>query len=334
MNRILAVLVLLVSINLVQAQPYAITAYIDSTVIKNTDYSTLQNVSYSGQGLRWMFDRRINDWEYLSAYLFNAVFDDGITTEVQVNPEFGSVVNATLEANKYAFILGQLPVCLRTEIHKVWIHQGTESFGGGFNALLIHVGMSSTYENLGILEEVLFHEATHSSLDPIHANASGWIAAQNLDAGFISNYAASNSTVEDIAESFLTWLMVRQCNRRISITDSLTISQTIPNRLNYFDNQNFAMYPICIDTNPLSVVEILKDSFDVYPNPTNGKVILEVLSAYIDKPYSIYDQLGRNVIVGTIESTMSTIDISILPAGIYILNIGQEMKQSVKIIKQ
>ena len=334
MNRTIIILVLLVSINLAQAQPYTITAYIDSTVIKNSDYSTLQSVSYSGQGWRWMFDRRINDWEYLSAYLFDVVFDDGITTEIQVNPEFVSVVNATPEAIKYAFILGQLPACLRSEVHKVWVHQGTESFGGGFNALLIHVGMSPTYENLGILEEVLFHEATHSSLDPVHTNASGWITAQNIDAGFISSYAASNPTVEDIAESFLTWLMVRQCDRRISISDSLTISQIIPNRLNYFDNQNFAMYPICIDINPLTVAEMHISVFDAYPNPTKGSLKLEVQSLYIGKPYSIYDQMGRNVLVGTIESTMSTIDISILSAGIYILNIGSEVNQLVKIIKQ
>ncbi len=334
MNRILVIFLVLVSFNLVQAQPYAITAYIDSTVIENTDYSTLQNVTYSGQGLRWMFDRRIDDWVNLSAYLFNVVFDDGITTEIQVNPEFGLVANAEVEANKYAYILGQLPACLRTEVHKVWIHQGTESFGGGFNALIIHVGMSSTYENLGILEEVLFHEATHSSLDPIHENASGWIDAQNLDTGFISDYAASNPTVEDISESLLTWLMVRQCDRRISTTDSLTISQAIPNRLNYFDNQNFVMYPMCTNINSLAGVEILPDIYDVYPNPSNGKLILEAQSTYIDKPYSIYDQLGRNVFEGTIEATISTIDISILPEGVYLLKIGKRIIQSVRITKQ
>jgi len=64
------------------AQPFSISAYIDSTVIKNSDYSTLQSVTYSGEGFRWVFDRRIDDWENLSVYLFDAIFDDGITTEM------------------------------------------------------------------------------------------------------------------------------------------------------------------------------------------------------------------------------------------------------------
>ena len=38
-----------------------------------------------------MFDRRPADWVVLNAYLFDARFDDGLSSEVQVNPEFGSV---------------------------------------------------------------------------------------------------------------------------------------------------------------------------------------------------------------------------------------------------
>lgn len=227
--------------------PYTSTAYIDSNVISTDDYSTLQSTSYTGQDMRWMFDRRIDDWEYLYAYLFDAVFDDGLTTEVQVNPEFASASNAMLEADKYAFIIGQLPACLRSQTHRIWIHQGDESFGGGFNGVLIHTGRSPEYETLGILEEVLFHETTHTALDPFYASEPDWISAQDSDCGFISTYAASSPMIEDIAESFLAWFMVRQCDRRVSVYDSLTIEQTIPNRIAFFDSKNFAMYPLCIN---------------------------------------------------------------------------------------
>jgi hypothetical protein len=37
-----------------------------------------------------MFDRRLDKSENFNAYLFNATFDDGLTAEIQVNPEFGS----------------------------------------------------------------------------------------------------------------------------------------------------------------------------------------------------------------------------------------------------
>ena len=48
-----------------------------------------------------MFDRRVEDWITVNAYLFNAQFDDGLTAEIQVNPEFGSTSAAQAEANKY-----------------------------------------------------------------------------------------------------------------------------------------------------------------------------------------------------------------------------------------
>jgi len=44
------------------------------------------------------------------------VWDDGITCEAQINPEFGAVENATIEAEKYALVVGQLPTCLREDV--------------------------------------------------------------------------------------------------------------------------------------------------------------------------------------------------------------------------
>ncbi|HKX62806.1 MAG TPA: choice-of-anchor D domain-containing protein, partial [Verrucomicrobiae bacterium] len=103
---------------------------------------------------------------------------------------------------------------------------------------------SALYEADGILEETLVHESGHTSLDPLHASASGWLAAQIADPEFISTYARDNPTREDIAESYLPWLAVRHRPHRISATLSNTIAVTIPNRLAYFDGQNFNMYPI------------------------------------------------------------------------------------------
>ncbi len=176
------------NLSLAKGQPYTITAYIDSTVITHSDVSSLQSLVYSGQGMNWVFDRRVDDWTYINTYLFDITYDDGIAAQIQVNPEFGSVAVATSEAQKYGFIMGQLPACLRIEVNKIWIHQGTESFGGGFNAVLIHTGQSAVYEALGILEEVLYHETTHSALDLGHVTSTGWLNAQNSDSGFISTY--------------------------------------------------------------------------------------------------------------------------------------------------
>ena len=96
----------------------------------------------------------------------------------------------------------------------------------------------------GILEEALVHEACHTSLDLDHGNAKGWRVAQKADDEFISTYAKDYPKREDIAESFLTWLVVRHLSDRVSESHAKKILKAIPNRIKYFDEQEFDMYPI------------------------------------------------------------------------------------------
>ena len=130
-------------------------------------------------------------------------------------------------------------------IDQIWVHKGVNPFGGGNNSVLIHTGQSVLYENDGILEETLVHEAAHTSLDAAHSAATGWTHAQIADGNFISTYAQNNPTTEDIAETFLLWLAVRHRAAQLSLADYNTITQTVPNRLLYFDNQNFNLNPFC-----------------------------------------------------------------------------------------
>jgi hypothetical protein len=227
-----------------EASPFGGTIFIDPDIITSADATTSIGVTDQGTGQRWMFDRRVNNFVFQTAYLFEATFSDGLAIEVQVNLEFGSAANAQVEALKYATVVGRLPTVLRVDVETMWIHQGVQPFGGGNNNLLIHTGQSASYEAAGILEETFVHEAAHTSLDAAHAASPGWLQAQLNDPDFISDYAHSNPTQEDIAESFLTWLAVRHRADRISASLYNTILSTIPNRLAYFDQQNFDMFPI------------------------------------------------------------------------------------------
>ncbi len=224
--------------------PFGGTIFIDPDIITSSDPTTFQNLSFAGQGSRTMFDRRVNDWITVDAYLFNASFDDGLAAEIQVNPEFGGSDAALAEAEKYAEVIGRLPTALRNDVETVWIHKGTQPFGGGNNNLLIHIGQADLYTADGILEETFVHEAAHTSLDAAHASAPAWLAARSADPTFISTYARDFPNREDIAESFLPYLAIRYRSDRISQSLANTIMQTMPNRIAYFDNQSFDMYPI------------------------------------------------------------------------------------------
>ena len=226
--------------------PFSGTIFIDPDIITANDPTTFTGLTYSGTGSRTMYDRRNGGgWLTLEPFLFRANYNDGLEIEVQVNPEYGSVENARVQAEKYAPVIGRITTELRKDVETVWIHKGFESFGGGNNNLLIYPEWSiEYYERQGILEETLVHEGAHSSLDAYHANDADWLLAQQLDCNFISDYAKQHPIREDIAESYLTYLAVRYRSDRISPELKTKIETAIPNRIKYFDNHKFDMHPI------------------------------------------------------------------------------------------
>jgi len=213
--------------------------------ITESDPTVFSGVTYAGQGWRSMYDRRVNSAPSVYAYLFTATFSDGRpSAEIQVNPEFGRAA-AEIEAAKYGASIGRLPNVLRRDVGKVMIHKGLEKFGGGGGGILIHTGYAEdVYIPDGILEETLAHEAAHTSLDADHASSPGWLQAQIDDGDFISEYSRDYPNREDIAESFVPYMAIRYRSNRISVEDYNTITTQIPNRIAYFDAQNFDMAPI------------------------------------------------------------------------------------------
>ena len=225
------------------AQPFYGTIFDSPDVITSQSPSAFIRASYTGRGNVTMFDRRTNNWEQNNAFLFLVEWDDGLTSVAQINSEFGTVEAAAIEAQKYGFVIGQLPRCLRVDVDAIWVHKGTELFGGGNRSILIHTGQTALYEADGILEEVLVHEASHTSLDEYHYANPLWTAARDADNAFISTYAQDHPLREDIAESFLPWLAVTFAKDRVSQEYYTKVTQTIPHRLQYFSNQNFDLYP-------------------------------------------------------------------------------------------
>jgi hypothetical protein len=240
---------------------------VSTTVITSTDRSTTVSTTYVGQFPRTLYDRRPNNWVTVNAYVFNTVFDDGLQTEIAVNPEFG-LTGATAQANKYGTEIGRLPNVLRSGVEMVGIHAGVYPFGGGLvdlshRGITVHTGQGdqyATYPAGSVLEEALLHEATHAKLQS-RSNTAGWLAAQAADPEYISTYARDSVDTqgihtEDIAESFLPWLAVRYQRDRISQSTYNTITATIPHRLDYFDNQSFNMYPFVPVPEPTAVLAV------------------------------------------------------------------------------
>ena len=227
--------------------PFSGTVWLDNDIIKATDPTTYRGVTYKGRGVRTMYDRRFGgSWIKNNAYLFSAVFRKGKAkriTEVQVNSEFKSMSAAKMQVVKYMRALGRIPYMLLKDADTVWIHNGVEGFGGGNRNYLIYAEEGDNLIRSGFLEEVFVHEGGHTSLDP-HYYDSKWECAQEADVNFISTYAKDHPYREDHAESFLMWMALRYRPERISKDVQDKIKKAIPNRLQYYDDQSFSVYPV------------------------------------------------------------------------------------------
>ena len=71
--------------------------------------------------------------------------------------------------------------------------------------------------------------------------------------------------------------------------------------------------------------ETKENGFTIYPNPTNGVLFVETLRATSlpDPTYRITNLMGQNLLQGSINAENQRIDISMLPAGMYFISVGE-----------
>jgi hypothetical protein len=98
------------------------------------------------------------------------------------------------------------------------------------------------------------------------------------------------------------------------------------------------LYPYSFSLNSkfTGISDLVNDrNIQVYPNPTSDLINIKGNNySIIGEPYIINNQLGMQVLTGKLVNEVSTVDLSTLEAGFYLLQIGQEKKQTFKVIKK
>ena len=74
--------------------------------------------------------------------------------------------------------------------------------------------------------------------------------------------------------------------------------------------------------------------FEFYPNPTTNQITINTDKQLMGSVYSIYDYTGKSVLTGKIFLEQNVIDLGDLSKGIYLMSIGENLKQTVKIVKE
>ena len=98
------------------------------------------------------------------------------------------------------------------------------------------------------------------------------------------------------------------------------------------DTSDVAMLTV---NNNVGINETSQDKlFSVFPNPAQSAINVKADSKLIGEVYTIYDNTGRVVLSGKLNSQNTTIELGNLSGGIYMLSVGENLKQTFKVIKE
>lgn len=211
-------------------------------LVRSDDPTAFVCLDHDGRAMRRIWDKRIDGEPTVEAHTYTARFADGLTTQVNVNPEFGSEEAARAEAETMMEALGRLPTRMREGVGRFGIHDGTPTFsagprGGGEGPrgergrIIAYAGRARERAAKDGLEETLFHEAVHATLDAEWADAPEWRAAQEADGRFLTAYGAENPGSEDLADTAPFAHALMRHPGRVPPVDTADIRAAIPHRL-------------------------------------------------------------------------------------------------------
>jgi hypothetical protein len=72
----------------------------------------------------------------------------------------------------------------------------------------------------------------------------------------------------------------------------------------------------------------------VYPNPTSDIIHIQMKAEFSGTKYTLYSSTGIAVLSGELEGVETTINLKNLAEGLYLISLGDEAKQTVRVIKE
>lgn len=77
----------------------------------------------------------------------------------------------------------------------------------------------------------------------------------------------------------------------------------------------------------------IQNKINLYPNPTQNIIHVKVENSLIGSDYVVFDNIGKIVSKGTINSESTIIDLSRFSNGLYLFRLGNDYKNTLKVMK-
>jgi len=224
----------------VQADPIFPNSVVSNTIdfIRATDPDAFACMQFSGERRQEMPGHPSNQLMANGVFSYVTFYEDGTTVEVWVHPDVGSEDAASVLVGQVAPRLGKLPTFMRDTLRHVVIHAGDRTAFAedqGHFFVLFAENMATRIRN-NDLEETVFHESVHATLDARYLGSRAWRAAQEADGDFITEYAAARPDREDMAESALFAYAMIKSEGRLPANVEAEVRQIMPNRLAFFED--------------------------------------------------------------------------------------------------
>ena len=177
-----------------------------------------------------------NDLSDNNAILFTAIFDNRDSLEIWCHSSFKTKELAEEYALKVSHRLGKLPIIQREMLDHIVINTGNktafaETEGHFF---VLSADNIDARINSHDLEETIFHESVHASIQSTYESSELWKKAQLLDPQYITEYAQSKPSLEDMPESALFAYTMIMYPGRLSPDIEEWIANNMLNRLSFF----------------------------------------------------------------------------------------------------
>ncbi len=178
-----------------------------------------------------------------------------------------------------------------------------------------HVTMYQTEEEVGFWTQ-------YSDIDFCSDEFGCYICSINWDKEF---YSDSHAYISN--DSGLSWTEVPYgIHNKMFVYSVAATDSTF-----FIASQKGVLYKF--DSSPYLGVEDNHLEVSIFPNPVNGRVVIEGIEA---AEVQIFNAIGQCVASAKCKSEPSTIDIANLPAGVYFVNVtdGEGRKCVKKVVKE